>query len=217
LGFNRSASALRKRQEDPEGWQNTKPPVIEKGWKPEVLARIAELSVAGQACTLPEVFDRQPTRHQAEHYACLECPTSVAERCSDVTSSPHPIGPRYAGVAEELLNSLVDGVLVAAERVPMIAMSKSRFPAIVAELAVLFVGRAAGGSGKPIARAVRGDGVVVEFRLRGKRGTWRTTYRHPVSGAGSMANLFLNPPPRLEPSLSDQCVVARQWWEEHGS
>jgi hypothetical protein len=205
-----------KRTVDPEAWSELQPPVLELGWRDAAVERIAALEHDGHRCALPEVRGRRAKKGD-ERYACWDCPLGLVRACFEATSVPHPIGPRYAAAADALLESLVDGSLVSSELLSCVAMSQARFPEIIRSLAVLFVGQAGNGSANNIARAIRGDGLVVEFNLRGELGKWKTTYRRPVSGGGAMANLFTNPPPRLNGPLSDRCVVARLWWENHGN
>lgn len=216
LGFTRDSSVHSKRSDDPEGWAETVPPVVEDGWKQAVVGQIAQLRETGQVCALPEVRGKKP-RNPADGYACWDCPRVLAQACLQATSSPHPIGPRYAQVTEALLAQLVDGQLVAATEIARAVLSLARRPQLLRELCVLYVGQAASASNDRVARAVRGDGVTVEFKALGPTWTWKTTYRTPLYGAAGAANLFLSPPPNLNNSLSDRCLVARHWWEQHGN
>jgi hypothetical protein len=227
LGCTREASIHPKNTPDPERWGELDPPVIEPGWRDAAFQSIAGLEVHEQRCALPEVHGRRPKPEKGgtARFACWDCPLGLARACEQATTAPHPIGPRYAAAAEGLLASLVDGERVPRERVTELAMSQARFPAIIATLAVLYVGEAGNGSGNVVARAIRGDGLVVEFNLHQDGWDWKTTHRRPALGGGQAATLFMNPPPRLTQTrvdpwlaaLSDRCLVARQWWEKHGN
>jgi hypothetical protein len=82
---------------------------------------------------------------------------------------------------------------------------------------VLMVGQARNGSPSRVARALRGDGVIVEFKDDGGAWVWKTTYRIVKPGNMGPASLFLRPAPGLCTSLSENHIVARQWWERYGS
>ena len=215
LGFGREAAIDPRKTPDPEGWATTKPPVVEEGWKQAALQQIAQLQIGEGVCALPEVKGKRADRDS--RYACWDCPRLLAQACVEATSNPHPIGPRYAAVAEELLRSLVDGQSVPTTWLPQCVMRNARRPEILHELCVLMVGQARNGTRHQVARAVRGDGVVVEFKGDGSAWVWKTTYRIPTLGMAGAANLFLRPPPNLNSSLSGNYIVARQWWERYGN
>jgi hypothetical protein len=227
LGCTREAAVHAKKTPDPEQWGELEPPVVEPGWRAAALKAIAGLDVHAQRCALPEVHGQRPKspKNGTLRFACWDCPPGLARACEQATSVPHPIGPRYAAATDALLVSLVDGERVSRERVAGLAMTQARFSAILASLAVLYVGEAGNGTANIVARAIRGDGLVVEFNLRRDGWEWKTTHRRPPLGPGQAASLFMNPPPPLNlrkvspwlAALSDRCLVARPWWEKHGN
>lgn len=217
LGFDRKANVKGKAPEDPEGWGVLNPPVVEAGWRAQIVARIAQLQVGPHQCALPEVWGKSAKIGLEQDYACWNCPRTLVKACGEVTAAPeHPVGPRYAQVTEEVAASLADGQLVPVGQVFQVVSRLSRRPDVLGQLCLLQVGRAPSDQKATIARATRGDGVIVDFKQEGAAWRWRSTYRAVVQGAAGPANLFLKPLQGVGNSLSENYVVARQWWEQHG-
>lgn len=214
LGVNRDA---RRSGDDPEAWGELKPPVVEAGWRLNTFREIAAIDVSGARCGLPEAHGRKAQAREADVYNCWTCPAPVARACEQATHAERPVGPRYAHAAQSVLQRLTDGVLVTRSAYQTAVMRFARDSEGLRELNVLGIGRAISDERKTIAQFKRGDGVVVEFYVHqeGKSASWRTAYKDPCTGA-ALLSFLLRLPGATEDSLSEKCLVARQWWESHG-
>lgn len=211
LGVARDARAM---GEDPERWGELEPPVVEAGWRAALFREIAAIERGGKTCELPEVRGKKPTRLQLEAHACLNCPAGVVDACERVTSGERPVGPRYAGVIQEVVELIQSGVTVHRHDYFARLTSFARRPN---ELTGLSAMRVLELGNKRRARFLRHDGLVVDFDSpwRGAPATWRTAFRSPSAGT-PLVQFFMDLSSGLaSEALSETCVVARHWWERH--
>lgn len=225
LGVNRDA---RNTGDDPEGWGELEPAVVEPGWRAQVFSELSAVSVdsgvsqrAGGVgrCELPEVRGNKPRKLQAATYACHDCPEAVVRLCEQATHGERPIGVRYADVAHAVLDGLAGGTSVSRSEYTKALFRHAHQLDIVRAASVLAVGTlpAQGGVPKLVARFLRGDGVTLEFFVHqgGRTATWRTMYRVRCTNT-SLIGFLARLPISTGDALSETCVVARQWWERHG-
>lgn len=203
--------------DDPEGWGKLEPPVTEPGWRNAILKTIRAIEQDGKGCELPEVHRRRPTRDEAQGYACWSCDDRVADRCFGATHGIRPVGRRYADVIHEVLELLTEGLVVHRHDFWQAVAEAARWPDKLRGLSAMRVMKSELGRKSRLARFLREDGLVVDFRVpaRGATGTWRTTFRSPREGV-PLAQQFSNLSGLASDRLSETCVVARPWWESHG-
>jgi hypothetical protein len=201
-----------------EGWDRLEPPVITPSERQTLLAQIASLHVGGHRCAHPEV--RGKPAESTSRFACYECPHLLAARCESLVGPG--VGERYAEVTEQLL-AAVSGdaaVPVPRARYSEVLHRYWREPEQLNGLVVLAVGKEKGQPRLPVAVIIRADGVRADFNIRRSgRLSWRTTYRTIPANAATQINLLWDFP-QWEPALgkrSERCMVARTWWERHGS
>jgi len=214
LGVKRDA---RSTGDDPEGWGDIVPPVVEQGWRAQVFSELSAIATATGRCELPEVHGKKPRKHQAEIYACHSCPEAVARLCERATHGERPVGQRYANTAQSVLDSLVTGVTVTRAAYQMAVARCARQPELVRGVSVLAIGTVPSRDQKLVAQFRRGDGLLLEFFVHqsGRSATWRTMYRVPCENS-ALLSFLLKLPLSTGAELSETCVVARQWWERHG-
>jgi hypothetical protein len=198
---------------DREGWTSTEPPVVAAGDRERALQALASLTAAGGACAVPEVRGREGSRGQDE---CARCPSPVVGGCDHLVERTIPIGPRYAAAAQSALDVLREGVQAPRSTVFNAIWRLARRLDTLRPFVVLSVGLGGPNGDLPLARINCGDGRRVEFFLTGRTMAWRTTYRMPDRHVGSYLS-FITDFARLGGNrLSETCLVARPWWEEHG-
>lgn len=202
-----------------EGWETLVPPVITAGRRDHLIARIASLGIGGLACEVPEVRRRRVASSQTE-IECYDCGPPLVAACASACRDDAVSGS-YAETIVRLLTGMQEGAAVVVERARLTRTLLRMFRAgldAFRELTVLTVGVADRGS-QPIARLSRGDGVRVEFYRSGTvLRQWRTAHRTPPVHVNASIGFLLDMARQGSGGpLSDLCVVARPWWENHGT
>ncbi len=203
-----------------DGWTDTTPPVVEASYRDTLLAAIATLSdTHGTRCGVPEVHGKRAPS-AVERYACESCPSSIAGPCASVLHDRYPVGNRYAAATQALLGALSDAVIVsrrACFAALTTAISRSGLDALRA-LSVLSVG-ATGRAGdlRAMARISGGSGIRAEFYKNHSSLVWRTCYRKRLPGAPALVSFLADFMAPVSGSLSENCLVPRHWWEQHGT
>lgn len=203
---------------DREEWTRLAPPVLTHDERPRVMKKIALVQIGGQQCGVQEVFGKPPPKRPSDRFPCNDCAAPVAEECRSVLHDQHAVGRRYAEVTEDLVSVLRDGVPVGRsawlERFARLVRTN---PESAASALVLTVGLPALENRLRV-RISRGDGVRAEFWLY-PRGVmqWRTTYREPPTPNRSISKFLCEFLPSCGFKLSEECLVARLWWEQHAS
>jgi hypothetical protein len=201
---------------DREGWGELAPAAISNEARTRLFRTLASLSVHGAGCGVPEVSGARDIRDQ-QQIECSACPTPLARRCE---TELHDVVDVYVARTTELLEDLATSS-VWVPRLAMIRVLAGRLRTAEpwTPLATLSVGFDARTRERPIARVSRTDGLRTELYLHGASLRWRTTWRSvPSNGAEAMSFVLQFPKP-LDSShaLSDRCLVARPWWERHGT
>ncbi len=199
-----------------EGWSDLAPSAVSHEARARLFRALASLSVHGAGCGVPEVTGARGLRDQ-QPIECSQCPMPLARRCE---AELQDVVDAYVARTTELLEALgTSSVWV--PRVAMIRALASRLRTAEpwAPLATLSVGYDARTRERPIARVSRTDGLRTELYLHGASLRWRTTWRSVPSNAAEAMSFVLQFPKPLESShaLSDRCLVARPWWERHGT
>ncbi|MDP3207706.1 MAG: hypothetical protein Q8M65_01030 [Rhodoglobus sp.] len=165
---------------------------------------------------MPEVTATRVRRDQ-QQIECGSCPTPLARRCE---TELRDVVDAYVARTTELLEAL-GGSSVWVPRIAMIRVLASRLKTAEpwSPVVTLSVGFDARTRGRPIARVSRTDGLRTELYLYGTELRWRTTWRSvPSNGAEAMSFVLQFPKPLDSThALSDLCLVARPWWERHGT
>lgn len=204
-----------KRRWDHEGWHATVPPVLVEAERERLTRDIRTLELAGQHCRVPRLestsYGGESLRTDEECYAC---PSALVAKCLEVSGA---VGDRYAQVATDVLKAVADPAGQIIDRTELVrrVLHRSRDVARLLDLTVLCIGRVdARRAPRLITRLTRGDGVVVDLFLDGRRLKWRTTFRRPAARGGVATFLleFLEQVPGLP--MSEKCIVPRLWIEK---
>ncbi len=220
LGVHAIASTRGTAAWNREGWDTTTPPVVAESERADLVRAIGGLSSGKKRCEVPEIRSTGAWSDLRE-LACKSCPAVLATPCAQLCLE---IGTRYAAVTEELLLAVVEGAGVCVTRgaLSTAVFSMWRTPEKLVGLTVLTFGLEKRRRDRPLARLNRHDGVRVEMSFREPNHlSWRTTYREAAAVAASKSQIlfltdYLESADSMGP-LSDLCVVARRWWESHGS
>lgn len=202
-----------------EGWDRGPAPAIGNAEREAQIAAMRALDTNSR-CGVREL--RGGNTPVAPKEPCYVCEAPLVVRCSQVLQAPGAIGSRYRETLEAMLCAVADGESIVVPRLELAKrlMASLNRPGWLEQGLVLAVGSE--GTGKnvvPMVRIARGDGTRVDFWLNG--GTelaWKTTYRVPQASTHTRWSFLMkhhDPNPRLP--LSDVYVVARGWWEGHGS
>lgn len=210
LGIN---ALRRSRAWNDEGWDAITPAVVTVDQRDRVVAKIVALGDAKLRCEVRELRGKQSKNPEPE---CRACSAPLIHQCAKALDAEE-IRARYLGVAEGCVRELVGG-----EVVPFADLSKRLLgglnrPEVWEGLTVMSVGLE---KGSPVMRVSRVDGTRVDLYIHGKALRWRTTFRSPanVVGTGSRWSFLLDrPTPDPTLSLSDACVVPRDWSNRHGT
>jgi len=198
-----------------EGWGTLALPVIDPAERDRLARNIAGLDVDGHQCAIPEMRGA-PGASDPDRLACYVCPHTLASQCAWVLDD---VSKAYASVTTSLVEAFDAASSVAVPRASMFKTLARKLPRYDAwaSLSLLSVGLDARQGSRQIARISRADGVRAEFYLSHGELRWRTTWRHPpVNHSQAMSFLldFATPAPTTSP-LSENCLVARLWWERH--
>lgn len=212
MGFGSLISYSGQRPWNAEGWDRLEPPVITESRREALVKAIASLA----GCRFPEI--RGGTGSDPDELPCYQCPGKSLAECQRLLGTGEPlVGKGYADVALSMIESLSSDTAIAVDRAAVCqrAISLWRTPEALTGLTVASAGL--DHKDRPILRASRYDGVRTEFYLRGSEVRWRTTYRELRATAPRRLVFLLdmNPPSVRAGTLSDRCIVPRQWWENH--
>jgi hypothetical protein len=160
---------------------------------------------------------RAPQTREKE--PCYVCAPGLLSRCAGILNQADGVGAQYASATESLLEAMQEDRAIVVPRVDVSRrMSKALFsnPAWIEAGAILGVGL--GKDKRPMVRIARGDGTRTDLWLNGANLNWRTTYRVPQVSVYTRWTFLLDQPAKTNAlPLSDAYVVARGWWETHGS
>lgn len=210
-----------------EGWEHTDPPVITSGRRSKLVKKIGALQADDAVCEVPEFAGR--TRKPVDpDAACKVCPPPLIEHCHRLLHDDDPVGPLYAALTDSLVAAAADGIVVdrLAFKNAVLRLAVRSSTALTTAV-VLSFGVSHTRQPIAIARIARGDGTRTEFYVHVSTRVlrWRSTYRVSRSAtsparpaAGEAQFLFdLAPSSARFDRLSEACIVARPWWQEHGN
>ena len=215
-----------------EGWDALAPPVVTDDLRVGFLKQISTFAAGERGCGIPEFVGSGRSTEDPNNLACKRCFAPVLSRCAAALGDTPPglgLSGRYAQVVEELLEAVSDarGQLVRRTTLMHVAsklvVRHRNAPEIFRGLVVGYLGwppkrRDPSERRSEILRLQRYDGVRAEFYRNGDKLAFRTCYRQPRSTQNKTMTFLFDPPdlPDGKIASSENCIVARQWWETHG-
>jgi hypothetical protein len=217
-----SGTAKGARHWNAEGWDSTQPPVLTVDQRRVLVAGIRALAVDGNGCAIPDL-ERETAKGGAnvELKFCQTCPQALRDECVRITAE---VADRYFGSAETILDAVGGEHSIAVPRQSVWLAATNLFSRSRQSLVPLVV-FTAGWAGEErdmlVARFSAFSGLRLEFYMKGRSLSWRTTYRSSDRMPGNFLKFAIDTRARPNSTqahsiLSDSCLVPRPWWEAHG-